>query len=307
MMKIREIIGDRELARVFVAELSDGAEIEFVESVQPPKSLAEKWVLIISTLKGCPVGCPICDAGGHYKGKLTAEEIFAQIETLIRDRFPCGDVPTKRLKIQFARMGDPALNDAVNEVLDFLPERLSGIPLQPSISTVAPVGREKFFDRLLELKNRLYSGGSFQMQFSVHTTDMDCRRRLVPINTWNLSQMAAYGDRFVVPGDLKLSLNFALAKNAPFDPEILARTFSPERFLIKLTPINPTRSAARSGLLGRVDPLHPEIAAALSERLNTLGFETIVSIGETAENEIGSNCGMYVNETERQSIDLPTA
>ena len=72
--------GNDDLARVFVARTADGSPIEFVESIQPPYRREEKWVLIVSTLKGCPVGCPICDAGGDYRGKLTAEEILAQVE-----------------------------------------------------------------------------------------------------------------------------------------------------------------------------------------------------------------------------------
>ncbi len=78
-MKIVYDTGADELARVYVAELEDGSNIEFVESIQPPYSWREKWVLIVSTLKGCPVGCPICDAGGTYRGKLTRDEILAQM------------------------------------------------------------------------------------------------------------------------------------------------------------------------------------------------------------------------------------
>ena len=58
-MRVVRTTGDDDLARVFVAELADGAHVEFVESVQPPVPREEKWVLIVSTLKGCPVGCSI--------------------------------------------------------------------------------------------------------------------------------------------------------------------------------------------------------------------------------------------------------
>jgi len=121
MLEIVHATGDDELAQVFVARLQDGFSIEFVESVQPPVPREDKWVLIVSTLRGCPVGCPICDAGGSYAGKLTREEIMAQIDFLIRRRFPEGSVPIPKLKVQFARMGDPALNEAVVDVLEALP------------------------------------------------------------------------------------------------------------------------------------------------------------------------------------------
>jgi 23S rRNA (adenine2503-C2)-methyltransferase len=293
-MNILQITGNRELARVFVAELDDGSKIEFVESVQPPKPLAEKWVLIVSTLKGCPVKCPICDAGGRYEGKLSKKEILDQISYLIFDRFSDGRPLTKRLKIQFARMGDPAFNDAVLDVLEELPHRFSGVPIQPSISTVAPFGRDAFFSRLLEIKNRLYPDGWFQMQFSIHTTDETKRRELIPIRTWTLHEMADFGRRFVLPGDLKISLNFAPVEGYPISPDRIAEVFSKDTFLIKLTPVNPTHAASASGLRGIIDAGRARQCEPITEQFRARGFETILSVGDEEENQIGSNCGMYV-------------
>jgi len=146
----------------------------------------------------------------------------------------------------------------------------------------------------LEIKRRYYPRGRFQLQFSLHTTDEGARRRLVPARTWTLAEMAAYGDTFFSPGDRKVTLNFAPARTLPLEPECLTPHFSPERFLIKLTPINPTRMAERSGLEGLIDPCDEEGNALVAERFRSAGYETILSIGELAENEIGSNCGMHV-------------
>lgn len=304
-MRVLFTRGNEELARVYVARLEDGATIEFVESVQPPLPRDQKWVLIVSTLKGCPVRCPICDAGGHYRGRLSPEEILEQIDYLVRSRYPSGHVPIPMLKIQFARMGDPVFNDAVLEVLRQLPGRYETPGLLPSFSTVAPRGREGFLEELLQLKRRLYSGGRFQMQFSVHTTDDEARQRLIPTRTWSLEQMAGYGDRFFEPGDRKVTLNFAAARGFPLDPARLADLFSPERFLIKLTPINPTYAAARSGLRGVIDPGDEAGNRRWVETFRAYGFDTILSIGELDENEIGSNCGMYVAGLERATSPDP--
>ncbi len=292
--------GDESLARVFVAELGDGSMVECVESVQPPRPRDEKWVLIVSTLKGCPVSCPICDAGGTYRGKLTANEIFDQIEFLVDQRYPDRRVPVKKLKIQFARMGDPAFNPAVLQVLKDLPERLDAPGLMPSISTVAPKGCERFLDDLLKIKEMHYGDGHFQMQFSLHTTCDVARSELIPIRTMELPQIAAYGDRFFRVGDRKVTLNFAPATGYPLDPQRLAELFSPERFAIKLTPINPTKAAERSGLVGVIDPADPAGYQAVVDRFTSAGFDTILSIGELRENQIGSNCGMYVAELEME-------
>lgn len=287
--------GDDELARVFVGELAGGRKVELVESVQPPIPREKKWVLIVSTLAGCPVRCPMCDAGGRYEGRLSAEEIFAQIDFLIRRRYPDGRVPVEKFKIQFARMGDPAFNPAVLDVLRELPVRYQVPGLLPSVSTVAPLRAEAFFEELLEVKRELYAGDRLQMQFSLHTTDEEARRRLVPTKTWSFARMAEYGRRFHQPGDRKITLNFATPRGFPLDAERLRGVFSPDFFAVKLTPVNPTFASLRSGLEGVFDPAHPEGSAAVVEQFRRAGFETILSIGEVRENEIGSNCGMYVS------------
>lgn len=294
MVKVVECRGDEALARVYVLELADGALVECAESVQPPVPREEKWVLIVSTLRGCPFRCLICDAGGSYRGPLSAEEILEQVLFLVGQRHPDGRVGVPKLKVQFARMGEPALNDGVLEALQALPGRLDAPGLMPCLSTIAPWGRDRFFEELIEVKEALYPGGRFQMQFSIHATDEEARRRLVPARTWSFRQIAAWGERFHAPGDRKVTLNLAPVRGIPLEPLRLAEVFSPERFFVKLTPVNPTFAARRSNLDGLLDPRRREECEAVADGFRRAGFEALVSIGETAENEIGSNCGMLV-------------
>ena len=161
-LKIINTSGNDTLAKVFVAQTSSNALVEFVESVQPPIPRDKKWVLIVSTLFGCPINCPICDAGRKYGGKLSKEEILSQIDYLIKRRFKDGVVNIPHVKIQFARMGDPAFNNAVLEVLKDLPKLYRMPGLMPSISTVAPSNSKKFLEELKIIKDTLYSGGKFQ-------------------------------------------------------------------------------------------------------------------------------------------------
>lgn len=302
-MKILSTHGDETLARVFVASTADGSRIEFVESVQPPVPRDRKWVLILSTMMGCPVRCAMCDAGGDFHGRLSAEEILEQVEFLVRRRYPDGRVPVPKFKIQFARMGEPALNDAVLEVLRRLPQRIEAPGLMPCLSTIAPAGRQAFFEELREIKQRLYPGGRFQLQFSVHSTDEQARRRLMPARIWSLEEIGSYGCRFHAAGDRKVTLNFAPVEGLPLEPEALPRCFPPDRFLVKLTPVNPTRATRRAALRGRIRPGDEAGQRRLADRFRRIGYETLVSIGEPRENEIGSNCGMYAHAAERLSGD----
>ncbi|MCS7010613.1 MAG: hypothetical protein N2049_10315 [Anaerolineales bacterium] len=293
-MKVLAWTGKEEIAIVYIVELEDGHLVECVESVQPPIPRSEKWVLLVSTMYGCPVGCAMCDAGGHYQGKPNAAGILAQIDFLVRQRFPDGRVPSRQFKIQFARMGEPALNPAVLDALEQLPGRYDAPGLMPSISTVAPAASRNFFERLLEIKHKYYSGGRFQCQFSLHTTDDRLRDEIIPIRKWTLAEMAAYGERFFAPGDRKITLNFALARHYPLEAGVLLNHFSPEKFLIKITPLNPTYRAAENGLASRIDPYAPDQRDEVVEALRQAGYDVIVSIGEVEENQVGSNCGQYL-------------
>lgn len=293
-MKIIETYGRDDVAVVYVGDLGGGRVVEFAESLQPPIPREEKWVNLVSTLCGCPVTCPFCDAGGSYSGKLTAEEIQSQITYLVARRFPDRRVEAKQWKIQFARMGEPSLNDAVLDVLRQLPLLYSAQGLIPSISTVAPAGRNSFFEQLLEIKNDFYTGGRFQLQFSLHTTDEKYRDELVPIRKWSFEEIALYGERFVASGDRRVTINFAAAKQFPVDPDVVAQHFNTEKFLVKITPLNPTASARENGLSSV--PIGDLQTGRLAAEFRARGFETIVSVGELEENVIGSNCGQYARK-----------
>ena len=293
-MKVYATAGTPDLATVYVADMGGGRLIEFVEALQPPFSRDERWILMVSTLFGCPVKCLFCDAGGHYRGKPSADEILAQIDAMVLRWYPDRRIPAGKFKIQFARMGEPALNDAVLDVLEALPIRYHAPGLIPSISTIAPHGCDAFFKRLLEIKDRLYSHGRFQFQFSLHSTDQQYRDRLIPVKKWDFARMAAYGEHFYQSGDRKITLNFALASDAPVDAKVLLDYFDPQRYLVKITPVNPTLRARRNGLVSFVDPCLPKSGDAVVRHLSEAGYQVIISIGVVEENLIGSNCGQYV-------------
>ncbi|MBN1537255.1 MAG: hypothetical protein JW908_11030 [Anaerolineales bacterium] len=293
-MKVIAQTGREDIALVYILELDSGKLVECVESVQPPIPRQEKWVLLVSTLFGCPIGCAMCDAGGFYQGKPTAKELFDQIDFIVNNRFPNGIIPSKQFKIQFARMGEPALNPAVLEVLEALPHRYHAPGLMPSISTIAPAGSQSFFERLLGIKNQYFSNGHFQFQFSLHTTDDDLRDKLIPVKKWSLDEMAAFGRRFYAPGDRKITLNFALARHYPLETNALLAHFSPEIFLIKITPINPTYRAMENHLESYIDPAVNYHQDEIIETLRKAGYTVILSIGELEENQVGSNCGQYL-------------
>lgn len=300
-IEIVDSIGDDRVARVYIGSLDDGSKIEFVESTPSKDGIEDKWVLILSTLKGCPVGCPMCDAGGDYGGTLSADEILEQIDHMVERRFPGGRIDSDKFKVQFARMGEPAFNDEVLNVMTELPGRYDARGLNVSLSTIAPEGREEFFRDLIDVKNEFYRG-RFQLQFSIHTTDPRKRDELIPCGKWSFERIAEYGNQFKKDDDKKITLNFISFRDVRIDPDVLAKQFDPDTFLIKITPLNPTGKMKVNGLESGFDPDDPSGITDLISDLESKGFEVILSIGNLEENRIGSNCGQYVDKNRERII-----
>ena len=286
-MKIVLERGTTDLATLFAATYRGGDHIlEFVDSLSGSPGIDDKWVIVVSSQFGCPVKCLMCDTAGHYLGDPTAKELISQVDHIIRRRFPDGVVPTRKFKVQFARMGEPALNIEVIKAIEMMIEDYDAPGLMPCISTVAPRGTDRFFDEIARL-NRDHFRGNFQLQFSLHSTDEGQRNTIIPIEKWSLEEIAEYGKRFFV-GGRKISLNFALAEGNTFDPSVLIEKFDPDVFMVKVTPVNPTDHAKRNDMV-RENLSEEDIPAISILREN--GFEVVVSIGDLRENEIGSNCG----------------
>lgn len=294
-MKIISKTGDPKFAEVYVANVGKNPRslIEFVVSVDPRFPREEKQVITISTQIGCPIGCLMCDSGTYFHGNLTKEEIFGQIDYI----FSTGSKNIADLrnhpkfKIQFARMGEPSLNPAVLEALEEMPARYNIKGLMPCIATTAPTTATNWFKHLIDIKERLYPNGTFQLQFSLNSTDEAARDALMPVKKWKLEDIASYGELYFRRGDRKISLNFALTKDAEFEPKVIAKTFDPEKFLIKITPVNPTDLATANNVDSMISCEEPDAAGPLERALGSLGFETIISIGVPEEIAIGSNCG----------------
>ncbi len=299
-MEIISKSGKKDLAFVYLAKTGQDKYIEFVESIQPPIPKEDKWVLIVSTLYGCPVGCSICDAGGWYKGKVSKKDIMSQIEYLILQNYTDGIVKSKKFKIQFARMGEPALNTEVLDVLKELPDKFNAPGLMPSISSIAPIGTDDFFEELILIKNKMYNNGNFQLQFSIHSTDQKERDILIPVKKWSLKKISSYGERFFKKGDRKITLNFALSDKYPIDPEIIKDNFNPDTFLIKLTPINPTITAKQNNIENGLFDYKSINKLKAVKTLKKIGFNVLISIGELEENKIGSNCGQYIKKFQNE-------
>ena len=291
-MKILSKNGRPELAQVYVAEMRNSPDylVEFVDACDPNiGDRRKKWVIVVSSQFGCPVNCLMCDAGDYYRGNLTAEEMMEQVEQVVAGHAN-RPADCAKFKVQFARMGEPALNEEVFGALELLHKRFPNV--LPCIATIAPEGGREWFERLLALRDRF---NDFQLQFSLNTTDATLRDRLMPFPKLSWDWMAGYGERFLRPGQRKPVLNFALCPDWSVEAGVVKESFSPEVFAIKLTALNPTATGKKNRLTSheRYEQAKEEVCHKASE-FEACGFEVIRSVGNFEENSIGSNCGQAI-------------
>lgn len=294
--------GKEDLAILYIAK-NQGKIVEFVESLQPPIPREKKWVLIISTMYGCPIGCMMCDAGEFYHGKISKDDMMKEIDLMIRSRFPDGKIPITKFKIQFARMGEPTLNEEVLDLLKELPSTYEAPGLMPCISTIAPKGSEEFLENLIKIKDKYYSKGNFQLQFSIHSTNEETRSKWMSPNIWTIEEIGKYGEKWFKEGDRKVTLNFAVAKDSEIDPDIILKYCDPSKYWIKLTPVNPTEKAIYNKLKSGITEENSE-SVSLVQEFKERGFEASISIGEWEENDIGTNCGQFATKYQNGEVKI---
>jgi len=257
----------------------------------PLVPLTEKWVVTVSTQYGCSMGCEFCDVPKVGSGRnATFHDLCSQILTALT--LPGVPSQTNRLNIHFARMGEPSWNPAVLDCGKWIAEHLGDTyNPHPVVSTMMPRRNEwlkTFVHTWMRLKNRVYKGNA-GLQLSINSTDETERKRMFSGNACTLEEIADIM-RGIIPVGRKITLNFAVAGYA-VDTEKLSRLFSPEMYIVKLTPMHKTSEALQNGIETEGDYTSPEPYLELEERLKKSGFETLVFIASEDEDKGRITCG----------------
>ncbi len=149
----------------------------------------DRTVICCSTQSGCPVGCRFCGAGDYFVRSLTTEEIVEQPVHLLTSNIG-GIAPSSinKLQIMFMSMGEPLMNwKNLKPAL----RRLSYLYPQARllISSSAPRAFEPFAE-LRELSREISAIG---LQFSVHESTDEARKKLIPSATMTLAEISNEG------------------------------------------------------------------------------------------------------------------
>ena len=262
-----------------------------VPSGLPLMPLTEKWVVTISTQYGCSMGCEFCDVPKVGPGKnATFYDLCSQILTALTQ--PKTPKETKRLNIHFARMGEPTWNPNVLDCGKWIKEHLGDVyNPHPVVSTMMPRKNEwlkTFIHTWMRLKNRVYNGNA-GLQISVNSTDDVERNRMFKGNACTLEEISEIM-RGIIPVGRKITLNFAVA-GYTVDTDKLAKLFSPELYVVKLTPMHKTVEALDNGIKTEGDYTSPEPYLELEEKFKKAGYETLVFIASKDEDDGRITCG----------------
>lgn len=256
----------------------------------PLMPLTEKWVVTISTQYGCSMGCTFCDVPKVGAGRnATMDDLIGQIETALSlDHTP---LHTKRLNIHFARMGEPTWNENVLASAVWIDGKLSEYNPHPVVSTMMPRRNKNLHAFIIEwmrLKNEDYRGNA-GLQLSINSTDEFERHLMFGGNACTLAEIAGIM-KGIVPVGRKITLNFAVA-GYTVDPAVLRRYFSPEHYIIKLTPMHKTTTAREAGIVTSGDYTTPEPYEVLANSLRDAGYDVLVFIASRDEDEGRITCG----------------
>lgn len=264
--------------------------------------LEEKWVITISTQYGCSMRCSFCDVPKVGPGKnATFNDLIGQVLTGVQLHPEVKT--TNRLNVHFARMGEPTFNPAVLDACKWLKDHIDPeYKCHPVVSTMMPRKNEwlkTFIHTWMRIKNRVYNGNA-GLQLSINSTSEVERGCMFAGNACTLEGISRimYG---IVPTGRKITLNFAVAEYE-INPEVLLKYFSPEFYVIKLTPMHKTTTAKENSIetLGDYTTYYPY--RDHEEILRKAGYDVLVFIASEEEDEGLITCGNAI-----LSGSLPTA
>lgn len=206
------------------------------------------WVIGISVMSGCPVGCRFCDTAGRYYGSLTVQEMIDQVDFVLNKNQGIDPGSLDEFRISFAQMGEPFYNlGNIHKAMIRLQERFpNAVFVLNSVGVKLP----QAVDDLLQLGKEVRN---IQLQFSLHTTSEVYRNELLgPVKKLSFKEIASVIDGWrALPNNWKrkVDLYFMMAESVFFDVDFVTRIFNPKDVQIRLN-LSDERLAQQGGMVG---------------------------------------------------------
>lgn len=237
----------------------------------------KKAIINISPATGCPVGCNFCElveAGRLLKPDEMVHQVkmMSGITRLYDDYFPkqteaiTPDSTSKKLKINIAKTGEPALNpfleDGIWGIISAFPDasfKLSSV--MPRTKTL--VERFRSYGRLAQS----YNGGSIQPQISLISTNDSYRQKSAKMPLAGLRQIRSAVDAWHEqnPDGRTPNCSLLVSDDTPCNPAEVRDILPPGTVRFRLRKVVQTRHAEQSGLKSAADQRFKTILAEFRE------------------------------------------
>ena len=272
-------------------------------------SLADKWVITISTQYGCSMNCKFCDVPKVGKGlNATYDDLKNQI--LFALSLHPDIKSTKRLNIHYARMGEPTWNknvlDFTKDVRKIIRPYIGRSLVHPVISTMLPKDNKflnEYLNEWVDIKNDIFKGDA-GLQFSINTTNDKLRQDLFSNNSLTLEEISKIGEMLDTPKGRKYALNFALGDNFEINAEKLRDLFSPHKFMVKITPIHITNACKENNIETKNGYFDYSPYRNIENQLKERGFDVLVFIPSIEEDTSRITCGNAILSDESKKLKL---
>lgn len=203
-------------------------------------SRAERWMLGVSVMSGCPIRCKFCATAQLKKCRnLSAYEIVEQVRFITENNYPkFKPWNTKEFKINYTRMGEPFLNlENVIKGKDHIDSMFPNV--HHYISTIGIKGSDFSWIE-----------GNTTLQISLHALDEERRNWLIPYkNKMSIEELG----KIRTNSNLKTTINLTLVDEKDFDIGLLSKYFDPKYFFIKLSPLNRNCISDKNNLNGIIE------------------------------------------------------
>lgn len=196
-------------------------------------SRRDRWMIGVSVMSGCPVKCKFCATAKLKKWRcLTADEIIDQVLFILWKNPDFNPRDCFEFKINFTRMGEPFLNiDNVKEAIEVIQIMYPNVHCY--VSTIGVEGSD--YNWINE---------NVTLQFSIHALNEEKRNWLIPYkHKMTINEIG----RVRTQSKLKTTLNLSLVDEADFNIEALKQSFDPDKFFIKISPINKNSMSEKYG------------------------------------------------------------
>jgi 23S rRNA (adenine2503-C2)-methyltransferase len=261
--------------------------------------LEEKWVITISSQYSCISNCKFCDVPNVNNGRAfnaTYNDLKNQVIEALK-LYP-NVLATKRLNVHVARMGEPTWNKNVikfgMDLLKIVRPYINRSHVHPVVSTMLPKKNKKLMEFLnawtIDIKNEKFRGAA-GLQFSINSTNDDQRDDMFNNSSLNLKQISEIGRSLIDPIGRKYTLNFALADNYQIDAIKLKKLFSPNKFIVKITPLHATMACDKNHISTTDGYEYFAPYKEAEEQLKNEGFDVLVFVPSYDEDLGRITCG----------------